>query len=31
MFGLVLNSFVNKDVPANTVWVGSPIKFLKNR
>ena len=25
------NSFVNKDVPSNTVWVGSPIKFLKNR
>jgi acetyltransferase-like isoleucine patch superfamily enzyme len=24
------NSFVNKDIPANEVWVGSPAKFLKN-
>lgn len=24
------NSFVNKDIPANEVWVGSPIKFLRN-
>ena len=23
------NSFVNKDIPANEVWVGSPAKFLK--
>ena len=23
------NSFVNKDVPPNEVWVGSPAKFLK--
>ena len=24
-------SFVNKDVPANEVWVGSPARFLKKR
>lgn len=23
------NSFVNKNIPANEVWVGSPAKFLK--
>jgi len=23
------NSFVNKDIPANEVWAGSPVKFIK--
>jgi acetyltransferase-like isoleucine patch superfamily enzyme len=24
------NSFVNRDVPANEIWVGTPIKYLKD-
>ncbi len=25
------NSFVNKDVPANTVYAGTPAKYIKRR
>lgn len=24
-------SFINKDIPADEVWVGSPVRFLKKR
>ena len=23
------NSFVNRDIPPNEVWVGSPVRYLK--